>query len=663
MTPIRPRQQTGTRSLRLNFFVGLLLALLGAVEWRLVHLQILRHAELAEKAEDYQHTTRTEQSWRGQIQDANGRLLALTVPVKDVFADLSVWTNRVELLAGIVAPLLGTNAASLAQRVHQSLRGHNPPATTGDPSANLHSTPAMSLAADPMVSLDPPTAEVQPETVLLKRGVAPATWTSIQEALARETFGLPTNRLSSRQRALLKSLRRWTLFALEDQRRYYPYAETLAQVLGFVGTTTNGHLLQGKWGLEGSLDALLAGQNGVCASSQDAAGNELAFCRTTEQAVRDGAQVVLTVDLNLQQVVEQALAKAVARHHPTNASCVIVKPATGEILALASLPAFSPQQPGACPPAGWRNHVISDRYEVGSVFKVITLATALDRGVVTLEQPIFCENGHWTYLKSTLRDDDHHYGYLSVQDCLAKSSNIGFAKIGLRVGANAFYDSILRFGFDRPTGLPLPYETGGFIRRPADWTPTSITRLAIGHELAVSQMQLAMAYAAIANDGVLMRPLLVKQLNHADGSLWGKYGPQPIRRVVTRETARLVREAMRAVVDHGTGQLAALPGYSIAGKTGTAQKSDGHRFIPGHYYCSFVGMVPAGKPELVIAVAVDDPGNTAYGGTVAAPVFREIAQQAVVLLGIRPNQTPTLSRPMSLTRNAHATPGWVALAH
>ena len=170
--------------------------------------------------------------------------------------------------------------------------------------------------------------------------------------------------------------------------------------------------------------------------------------------------MVLTVDLTLQQVVEQALAKVVARYHPTNASCVILKPSTGEVLALASLPAFSPQLPGASPPAGWRNHVISDRYEVGSVFKVITLAAALDRGVVTLGRTIFCEHGHWTYLDSTLRDDDHHYGYLSVEDCLAKSSNIGFAKIGLLVGANALYDSILRFGFGNQTACRCATRQG-----------------------------------------------------------------------------------------------------------------------------------------------------------------------------------------------------------
>jgi cell division protein FtsI/penicillin-binding protein 2 len=618
---------------RLALLACLLILALVAVEWRLVHLQVLRHAELEEKAEEYRHIVRQEQSWRGEIRDAAGQPLALTVPVKDVFADLGVWTNRVESLATTVAPLLGVDATSLARRVNQSLKDGSESADDG-----------------------------RARVLLLKRGVPLTEWNAIQAALNRQTFGLPASQHSSRQRALLKSLRRWTLFAVDDQRRYYPCGETLASVLGFVGTGTNGHLLQGRWGLEASLDTLLAGQNGVCDSSQDAAGNEMAFCRTTDLAPRNGSQVVLTINLGLQRVVEQALAKVCARYHPSNASCVVIRPATGEILALASLPTFAPQNPGDGPPANWRNHVISDRYEVGSVFKVITLATALDRGVVTLNQPIFCENGHWTYKNLPLRDDDHHFGTMPVRECLARSSNIAFAKIGLMVGVNGLYDSMLRFGFAQPTGVPLPYETGGFIRPPAAWTPVSITRVAIGHEVAVSQMQLAMAYAALANDGTLMRPMLVKQVNHADGSLWGKNDPHVAGRVVRPETARQVREAMVEVVDHGTGEPAALPGYSVAGKTGTAQKSDGHRFLPGRYYCSFIGMIPAGKPELVIAVAVDDPGSTAYGGTVAAPVFREIAEQAVAMYGIHPDRPVVPARSASVVRRTNSDVRLMAFA-
>ncbi len=629
-----PRYQSKLQSSRVRIVGLLLFAGLVAVECRVVQLQVVRHTELEEKAEVYRHTIRTERAWRGEIRDCSGRTLALTVPVTDVFADLSFWTNRAALLASRIAPLLGMSAAELARRVDQGLKERRE-----------------SAASD------------RPPLLLVKRDLPAAEWKSVQTAIARETFGLPTNQLSSRQRAVLRSLRRWAVFGVDDQQRYYPYGDLLAPALGFVGTGSKGYLLEGRWGLEASLNSLLAGKNGELDSSQDAAGNELAFCRTADVAVRDGAQVVLTIDSTLQRAVEQALAKVMARDHPSNASCVVVRPATGEILALASLPSFFPQQPGVGPQADWRNHVVSDRYEVGSVFKVITLATALDRGVVNLEQPVFCENGHWNYKGSDLRDDDHHYGMLTVRECLADSSNIGFAKIGLLVGANGLYDSILRFGLTQPTGVPLPYETGGFIRAPSAWMPASITRVAIGHELAVSQVQLAMAYAAIANDGLLLRPMLVKQLNYADGSLWGAYRPQPIRQVIRPETARLVRMAMRDVVEHGTGQQAALAGYTVAGKTGTAQKSDGHRYIPGHYYCSFIGMVPAEKPELVIAVAVDDPGSNAYGGTVAAPVFREIAGQAVRLYGIQADPPPVSVEPAALVRRATPRRGLIAFAH
>ncbi len=591
------------------------------LEGRLVQLQVLRHAELEEKAEAYQWTTRVEQAWRGQISDRNGVPLALTVPVKNVYADLTVWTNHVELLAHLVAPLLGLDPNQLSRRVRQKLNAHGGSSPDEDPGV-----------------------------LLLKRGVAPTEWSPIHEALARETFGLPANHLSSRQGTLLKGFRRWTLFAENDQQRFYPNGRSLAAVLGFVGTGADGHLLEGRSGLEASLDKWLAGQNGVCDSSQDAAGNELAFCRTREVAVGDGAHVVLTIDLALQAIVERALAKVMARYDPNSASCVVVRPSTGEILALASLPAFSPQQPGSSPPATWRNHVISDRYEVGSVFKVITLAAALEQGAVNLNQPINCENGTWSYHRLALHDDGHRNGVLTVRECLAKSSNIGFAKIALLVGTNRLYAAITKFGFDRATRVPLPDETAGFIRPVTNWTPTAITRVAIGQEFAVSQLQLAMAYAAIANDGWLMQPMLVREWHHADGTLWARYQPQAVREVVRPDTARQVREAMRDVVEYGTGKAAALPGYTVAGKTGTAQKSDGRRYVPGRLYCSFVGMVPAGKPELVIAVAVDEPKDSAYGGIVAAPVFREIADQAVRHYAIPPDQANALNR-RSLARS------------
>lgn len=618
---------------RITIFAVLLFGLFAALQWRLVQLQVFRHEELQARAEDYRFTTRIEQSWRGQIQDRTGMPLALTKPLKNVYADLLMWTNRVELLAPRIAPLLGMDQALLEDHVQQRLSAYN----------------RRSVGS-------------RPRSVLVQRGVTPAKWSGIKEALSRETFGLQTNNLSSRQRTLLKSLRRWSLHAEDDQGRYFPHGESLSQVIGYVGTGTNGHLLQGKWGIEAFWDKVLAGQNSVCQSSKDAAGNELAFCRTTNIVARDGAHIVLTIDLTLQKIVERALAKAAAHCAPSHASCVVIRPATGEILALACWPSFAPQDPAASQSANWRNHVISDRYEVGSVFKVITLAIGLDIGVVNLDQRIFCENGRWVYRNCALHDNGHRYGYLTVRDCLVYSTNIGLAKIALMIGTNELYAAIINFGFDRPTGVPLPYETPGFVRHPTNWWAGSITRLAIGHELAVSQMQLAMAYAAIANDGRLMRPMLVRELHHADGTFWGSYEPKLVRSVVRPSTARLVRGVLRDAVERGTGKLAAMPQHSVAGKTGTAQKSDGRRIIPGRVYCSFVGMVPAERPELVIAVAVDEPQSGGYGGTIAAPVFREIAEAAVAHYGIPPDKRPGSSPQAHLVRNAAAASGEFAFA-
>lgn len=621
-----------TVSSRLNILAVFLLAVFAAVELRLIHLQIFRHEELTEMAARYRFTTRVTQSWRGPVHDRHGIPLALTTPVKNVYADLAVWNSRVEPLAHVVAPLLKMDPSSVVQRVNDRL----------DALEKRDTRPAAGAA-------------------LLKRGVTPDDWARIKAALESETFGLQTNSLTSRQKTLLKRLRRWTLFAEDDQVRYFPHGTTLASVLGFVGRGTNGHLLQGKWGIETAWDYALAGQNGECVSSQDAAGNELAFSRTKQLQAQDGASLALTIDLTMQKIVEAALATAMTRFHPSNASCIVVRPRTGEILALANLPTFHPQHPGDSAQATWRNHAISDRNEPGSVFKVITLAAALELGAVQLDQQIFCENGHWIYNMTPLRDGGHSYGCLSVRDCLAKSSNIGLAKIAVTIGPERFHYFIEGFGFTQATGLRLPYEVAGFVRHPSDWSGISITRLAIGHELAVSQIELAMAYAALANDGRLMRPLLVSQVDHADGSLWARYQPQRIRSVVRPETARLVREAMQRAVERGTGRAAALQNHTVAGKTGTAQKSDGHRYIPGRLYCSFIGMVPALSPELIIAVAIDEPRGAASGGAVAAPVFREIAEQAVLLYGIPPDKIPETRRRASLPGGRALPPDRLAL--
>ena len=585
----------------------LFLALLG----RFIHLQVVRHAELKKKATKQRLRTRVTQAWRGSIIDRHGTPLAVATPVKIIYADLATWDERVDRLAPVVAPLLDLKSEEVARRVRRRLNQIK--------------------------------AESDLKTIsgaaLLKRNVPPDQWTTVRKAIANASFGLPIGRLSSKERRLLNRFRRSALFADDDQLRRYPYGTALAQVIGFVGHGSNGHLLQGKAGIEAAWNAGLTGRNGESVSSHDAAGNELAHTRKVMSGLIDGGNLRLTIDLNLQKIVETALAKAMATYSPSNAAFIVVRPQSGEILALANAPTFSPERPAASSPATWRNRVISDRNEAGSVFKVITLAAALDLGVTSLDDRVYCEDGRWIYNGISLRDGGRRYGHLSVRDCLAKSSNIGLAKIAVAIGPDRFYNYITNFGFNRTTGAPLPDEIPGLVRPPARWSGISATRLAIGHELAVSQISLAMAYAAIANEGTRMRPLLVRAVNHADGAEWTRYEPTPIGNVIRPDTAKQVLEAMQAVVDTGTGKAAALPDHTVAGKTGTAQKSDGRRYVPGRHYCSFIGITPVNQPEFVIAVAVDEPKGPASGGRVEAPVFREIAEQALALYGVPGDKT------------------------
>ncbi len=350
--------------------------------------------------------------------------------------------------------------------------------------------------------------------------------------------------------------------------------------------------------------------------------------RTHWVAPVNGNHVVLTIDLRLQQIVEQALAEAMARHSPHNASALIVRPQTGEILALASWPPFLPQNPGASSPITWRNPVISDMIEPGSTFKIVTPAAALDEGVVTLDRPVFCENGRFLYKGLFLHDHAPH-GWLTVKQAFAKLSNIGLAKIALLLGPERLFAYMTNFGFGQVTGIALPSEMPGWVPHPTNWSGISITRIAIGHEVSLTQLQITMAFCAIANDGRLMRPMLIDRLETPQGELLAKNQPQFVRCVVSVQTARQVKAALKAVVScEGTGNRADLDAYTAAGKTGTALQSNKHGYIKGKYCSSFIGFFPADVPELCISVVLDEPHNGYLGGSVAAPVFKAIAQRA-----------------------------------
>ena len=592
---------------------GMILLLLAGFGWlgcRLYGIQVRRHRELAQKSEQFTRALRLLEPWRGQIRDRNGKVLAISGPEKTVYLNLAVAADHRDQAARTAGALLGLSAGEVARRARSHLSG---------------------TAKD---------AARAPAAVVLKHHVSVAEWQAIASALELEAFGYNLAKLTPREKAELNKLRHHLLFARDTQTRFYPWGECLSHVVGFAARGSNGIGLEGKCGIEKTYNALLAGTFGRCVSRQDAAGHELPQARTEHRLPADGGHVVLTVDLRLQQILERALCAGRAQSQARAASALLMDPRTGEILALASLPNFNAQDPGAAAHETWRNPVLGDNVEPGSAFKTITLAAALDLRLLTLESGIYCEKGRFTVNGVTV-GDHAPYGLLSARDCFAKSSNIAFAKIALALGPSRFYRYMTNFGFGQSTGLPFFGATPGRIEPPQNWSTMALTRAAFGQGLSVSQLQMAAAVSAIANNGRLMRPLLVRQIESSRGDLCKRFGPQFLRNVVSPQTAQQVREAMKAVVaPGGTGAQAAPAGYSLAAKTGTAQKSNADGYLNGCYYSSMVGFLPADAPQIVIAVALDEPRNGYYAGAVVAPIFRSIAEQAAVCLGIPPDKAP-----------------------
>ncbi|MBA2743849.1 MAG: penicillin-binding protein 2, partial [Chthoniobacterales bacterium] len=409
-----------------------------------------------------------------------------------------------------------------------------------------------------------------------------------------------------------------------DSTRIYPNGSMLCHVLGF---TDFDH--KGIQGVEASMEEYLHGQDGYRYVEHNRAGQEMVLYRGQERAPRDGYGIRLTVDLNLQNIVENEIDAAMQEFRPQKATIILMRPQTGEILAMANRPNFDVNQRADARPEEMKNRAIIDMMEPGSTFKIVTAACALNEKKVRPDTMIFCENGLWNYGGRALHDHKP-YGEMSVQDILIKSSNVGAAKLALSVGDEKFYEYIRRFGFGERTGIELPGEIPGIIRPPQAWSKISITRIPMGHEVGVTPLQMTLAMAAIANGGKLVTPRIVKSVTTADGQTVSTFTPTVLRQVISPETAQQIGTALRGVVsDRGTAAGAAVPGFTIAGKTGTAQKVSPHGgYEHGKYVVSFSGYMPAEHPEFVALVVLDDAKTKAelnYGGTVAAPIFSRIA--------------------------------------
>src|SRR5437773_1088195 len=435
-------------------------------------------------------------------------------------------------------------------------------------------------------------------------------------------------------RAKLREQNLRGIYFEHDAARLYPNGSMLCHIIGF---TDFDH--KGIQGVEASMDEYLRGQDGYRYIEHDRAGQEIVLYRGQERASRDGYQVRLSLDLNLQNIVENEIDAAVREYSPQKATIILMRPQTGEILAMANRPNFDLNERSDAKPEQMKNRAIIDMMEPGSTFKIVSAAAALNEKKVRPDSEVFCENGAWNYGGSVLHDH-RAFGYLSVREVLIKSSNIGAAKLAMSIGDQKFYEYIRRFGFGERTGIELPGEINGVIRPPQTWSKISITRIPMGHEVGVTPLQMTSAMATIANGGKLVTPRIIRSVMASDGKILSSVSPVALRQVISPETAKQIGEALRGVVsDQGTAAAAAVPGFTIAGKTGTAQKVNPHGgYDHGKYVVSFLGYLPADHPEFVGLVVLDDAHTSKpelnYGGLVAGPIFFQVAEKAARYLDL-----------------------------
>lgn len=421
---------------------------------------------------------------------------------------------------------------------------------------------------------------------------------------------------------------------VKESKRFYPNAEMAGAVIGFTGLDP-----EGLEGIELKYDATILGNTGYLVTERDALGRDIA---TKGGAVvknaSKGHSVTLTLDKNIQYIAEKELAAAVEASRAKGGMALVMEPGTGRVLAMSNYPQFNPNSYSKYPPGLLRNKNITDSFEPGSTFKVFLIAAALEEKVISPADGFNCEGGSYSIGGRTIHDT-HKYGRLSVAEVLKYSSNIGAAKIGSRLGQERLYSYLRAFGFGSRSGIDLPGEVSGYMRDRSQWFAVDLATISFGQGVSVSALQLATAVSAVANGGTLMKPYLVEKIADENGTVLQQFSPQARQRVVSSETSRTVARMMEGVTtDGGTGMNAAVEGFRVAGKTGTAQKVDPitRGYSVDKRTASFIGFVPADNPKLTILVIIDEPKTSPYGGVVAAPAFKAIAAQSLCYLNVPP---------------------------
>ena len=575
-----PKNSRQTAFTRFMFIIAILILWIGGISVRLVYLQVNQHEWLRERALGQRQDIKRSRMLRGTIFDRNDRTLAMSVNVKTLYADPAE-IEDVDRAGRDLAKALKVDAASITRQLR---------------SAKQKGKRFVAVAK----KLDGPSVEK------INKSLADA---SVKKPDLPAYAGL-----------------HW----MDDQKRSYPYKSMAAHLIGFSNNND-----EGQAGIERSRDEILHGASIKKLQERDLLGriyDETVFEREPPK------DVVLTLSTPLQFMTEQALERGVKAANAKSGTAIVIDHNTGEILALANYPTYDPEKFNEAGVEELTDKAIQAVYSPGSVFKLITYGAALEKKLITPEAEIDAGNGTIEVAKHRFTDS-HHVGRVNYAEALAHSSNVCAIKTALRVGKNDFHSLVQKFGFGRKTGIELPAETAGIVRPPERWNGDSLASMSIGYEIGVTALQMATAFATIANDGIKVQPHLIKEIRQQDGKVLSVAQPEKTQ-VVTAETAGSLRKMLQQVVLSGTGKRAQLNGYTSAGKTGTAWKFDPKtkRVESSKYVSSFIGFAPAEDPAVTIAVVMDEPqGGARDGGVVSAPVFRDIAEQILPELGINPS--------------------------
>jgi cell division protein FtsI/penicillin-binding protein 2 len=588
---------------RIALVATAILVSLAGIGARLVSLHVLQRAKFLSYIEKARDEIIVQNARRGDILDVHGSLLATSRSLVVLGVDPSALAKEDEAKWPELARLLGQPLADLQQKFAEK---------------NRLSTDAHGENDDEAQEVISAGDEHEVQWVKLSDSVDESTYDQIKALNIRGVYG---SRVYSRD---------------------YPQNQLAAHVIGYVNKEGDP-----VTGLERYLDFYLRGENGWLESERDGLRHELAQFRSREVAPADGYGTVLSIDTVVQNMVEEELQKIADKYHPLKATIIVSDPRTGFLLALGNWPTFNVNDYNKASLDAQRNTAVADMMEPGSTFKIVAASAALNEGLVSPASKFDCTLESIEYkgmLRRLPREDqsDHFDAPLTVAEIVAKSSNKGAAQLGMLLGEQKFYDYARAFGFGQLTGFPVGGEIPGEMAPPSKWDGLTITRMPMGQSVGVTPMQIHCAMGVIASGGVLMRPQVVKQIRGTDGQVVYQFMPSVTRRVISERTAQTMARLLMGVASvDGTAPQAAIPGFEVAGKTGTAQKIINGHYSDHHHIASFVGFFPASNPQVAITVIVDDadactPGGTAYGNLVAAPVFKRLGEQLIQYLDIQP---------------------------